>query len=156
MRHPVDEEQLQLALAWIHESPKSNSIRGAAERYGLSKTTIHRRLHGGRSAAEANEEKTVLFKDEEIALRDAVFGHSDRGFPIHIFMIRLWGNSVLASRLFKRPLHPNQDLLGVNWPARYIVRYPELERRWHKTVDRVRIKAATPESQVEFIKMVSH
>jgi hypothetical protein len=60
------EKQMQIALAGLRDGTYRN-IDHAVAALGVSRTTLHRRVKGGKSRKEAQEWRQVLTKQEEKA-----------------------------------------------------------------------------------------
>lgn len=141
------EQRIQQAIDWHSLDPK-NTVRQAALRYNLPNTTLQRRLKGGKSRIEASVANLLLSPAEEKTLADAVLSHADRDFPVRIRQLRSWANQILCAR------DPKASSIGIEWPSRFLRRYPDIQVRLRQTMDRVRVKAADPASIAAFFDLV--
>ena len=144
----VDAKSVEAALEWHRENPKKNTIRQAAVRYGLKRSTLHDRLHGRKSRAEVSQLKQKLYPAEEKLLVVAILAYFDLGFPVRVRQLKSWALCVLQLR------NPHTRILGKNWVSRFLKRHPEIGTRWRQTMDRVRVRAANPESINAFSQKV--
>lgn len=144
----VDATAVEAALRWHQEDPKKNSIRQAAIRYGLKRSTLHDRLHGRKSRAEVAELTQKLYPAEEKLLLTAILAYFDLGFPVRVRQLKSWALYILQLR------NPHARTLGKNWVSRFLKRHPEVGTRWRQTMDRVRVRAANPESIEAFSQKV--
>jgi hypothetical protein len=149
-----DEPQILKALDWFRSAPPNlkppRTLRDAARKFNVSKSTLARRNAGGKSRNEAREAQFLLLPSEERVLEEAVLGHADRGFPVRIWQLERWALAIVQSR------KPSITKLGCHWYKRFLERHPEVRLRWRQTMDRVRIKAADPASIEAFYELVCH
>ena len=76
------EETMRLAINAVH-SKEYASLRRTAEVYGVSRSTLSRRVLGlSKSRFEAHEEQQLLSMPEESAVVDACKSLAAMGFPI--------------------------------------------------------------------------
>src|ERR1700761_2100829 len=148
MRTKPFEDRIVRALAWCREDADRRSISAASQKFDIPKSTLLRRSRGGKTAREAKEPQLLLTPGEEQGLADAVLGHADRGFPVRIRELKRCAFSILHTR------NPNAKVLGRHWPDRFLARHPDIQVRWRQTMDRVRVKAADPESIQAFYELV--
>lgn len=144
------EAKLAEALRWRALDPNKNSFRQAAIKFGVPLTTLQRRHKGGKTRVEANVAAQLLLPAEERVLADAILAHADLGFPVRICQLRRWAFEILRARI------PKATAVGKKWHERFLLRYPDIRVRWRQTMDRVRVKAADPESITAFFTLVSH
>jgi hypothetical protein len=105
------ENQVQIALAGLQDGTYK-SIDQAVAALGVSKTTLHRRVKGGKSRSEAQEWRQNLTRQEEKALArwismSAATGNLVRHPFIREVAEKLRETRVTSSSDFIPPLGPN-------------------------------------------------
>ena len=131
MPAPPDEGRISDALTWYHQNPSERSIREAAERFGIKRSTLQNRANGTRKPRkEAHQDQQLLLPAEEEELANTVLAHADRGFPVRIPDIRRWDLEIA------RCCDLNITSVGEKWHERFLKRQPEIQMRWRQNMDR--------------------
>lgn len=107
------EQQVQIALAGLRDGTYM-IIDQAVTALGVSKTTLHRRMKGGKSCTEAQEWQGALTRQEEKALAKWISTSSATGNPVQHPFIRemaeeLRKTCVSSNSEFTPPFGPNLD-----------------------------------------------
>ena len=76
----------------------------------VSKSTLGRRVKGGRSIREFNATKQLLSTAEETVLVQFILESADREFPLNHDLIKLYVNAIIISRA-----GANADMCGTKW-----------------------------------------
>ena len=148
MTKELNEEKIVQALDWHFQNPKENTIRQAAIRFRVTRSTLQNRANGGKSRQEAHQDQQLLFPAEEEELTKAVLAHADRGFPVRIPDLERWALEIVQRR------DPNIKAIGEKWYERFFKRHPDIQTRWRQNMDRTRVAAADPESLAAFYNLV--
>ena len=101
------------------------SIRAASRSFEVKPSSLHRRIHGGQSAAAAARKRQKLHQPEEEVLRDYVLEQASKGSPLRPGKVRELGEAILQKSF------PDEQL-GKNWIYGFLHRYPELKDKLHK------------------------
>jgi Tc5 transposase DNA-binding domain len=141
------ERQVQIALAGLQDGTYM-TVDQAVAALGVSKTTLHRRLKGGKSRCEAQEWRQVLTRQEEKALVKWISMSSATGNPVRYPFIlemaeRLRESRVASASEFIPPLGPE-------WIKRFLRRHPHLKTKKSKAIETARIKEVTSEQVRNF------
>jgi hypothetical protein len=110
----------------------TRSYRALADHGKVSRSTLHRRAHGGRSIEEKGESQQYLNPPELKAVVEFLLQMSNLGQPVRIKYIP--SIAFLATRnrsIEDRPRKPP----GKNWPKALEKRHPELKARRVKALD---------------------
>src|SRR4051812_45740977 len=104
------EQQVQITLAGLRNGTYM-SIDQAVTALGVSKTTLHRRMKGGKSCSEAQEWQGVLTRQEEKVLAKwismlAAIGNPVRHSFIHEMAEELQKARIFSNSEFTPPLRP--------------------------------------------------
>lgn len=145
-----EESDIQLALEWHNLDPKKNTLRQAAKKFDVGRKKLINRRNGILPPHQAHSKQQVLFPAEEQVIAEWVLGLSDRGFPITIRALREHANAILEKRI-----GPDFQPIGTNWPSRFLSRFPEVDRKWRRSLDHIRAKAADPEVMSHYYSLVS-
>jgi hypothetical protein len=77
---------------------KPKSIRAIAEGHKVSCGTLNRRIHGGRSTVEANQERQKITPTQEWSLVQFMRESADQGFPLMHAQIEQHANAIRKPR----------------------------------------------------------
>ena len=149
VKFKVDELAIAAAINWHKEKPLVNTIRQAAIRFGVKRSTLQDRINGRKSRLEVSQENLLLYLSKEEELVKAILAHCDCGFPVRIPQLPSWALQILHRCL------PYAWRLGRCWANHFLRRHSQLYTRWHQNMDRVRIAAASQESLTAFYDLVS-
>lgn len=145
-----EESDIQLALEWHNSDPQKNTLRQAAKKFDVGRKKLINRRNGILPPRQAHNKQQVLFPAEEQVIADWALGLSDRGFPVTIRALREHANAILENRV-----GPDFQPIGANWASRFLSRFPEVDRKWRRTLDHIRAKAADPEVISHYYELVS-
>jgi Tc5 transposase DNA-binding domain len=122
----------------------------------LSKSTLLRRIDGGRSIREFNAEKQWLSGAEEKIVSDYGVELAIRGFPFnhrrlkeHVDKIAHAHYGAEGTRTGTKQNFPGEGV-GKNWTSRFIERHPELKAYWSHGLDHSRARAVNPTTKAAF------
>jgi transposase-like protein len=117
------EAGIQEALGAWQTNPE-RSIADIAREFGVSLWALRRRLYGVPSKIEGGGQNKKLTPDGEQAIIQHIELLEDFGIALRPKFFRSIANSILRTNhidSFTSPL-----TVGINWPANFIKRYPEL------------------------------
>jgi Tc5 transposase DNA-binding domain len=140
------ESKLELALAGLADGTYT-SIDHAVSVLRVPKTTLFRRVHGGKTRNEAAEWRQLLTKHEEKALAQwistsTVSGHPVRHSVIHNTENLRWKRVSQHSR-FVPPIAPT-------WVPAFLRRHPHLKTKLSRAIEVARVTDVTAESVIHF------
>lgn len=126
------------------------SLRAIAKQFGVSRSTLSKRMRGQRSAAEFNASRQKLLPTEERVLADFVKESADRGFPLTHKHIDFYANALLHTRL-----GPDYEPVGEQWTNRFLERFhDELQMHWSRPLDMQRAQSLNPEAVAAWFDLV--
>jgi hypothetical protein len=141
------EIRIKLAIEAVRNKPSPLSIRCAAAKYGIPRTTLQTRLQGVRSRSESQAEKQTLTPDEEKEIVRWIERLDDMAIPpraVHVYQM-------VAAILSKRPRGGTvpankkpKGMIGKQWLSRFLDRHPELASRFAGRIDNQRVVAGQP------------
>jgi hypothetical protein len=141
------ERQVQIALAGLQDGTYT-SIDQAVTALGVSKTTLHRRVKGGKSRSEAQEWRQNLTKQEEKALARWISTSAATGNPVRHPFIREVAEKLRETRIASSPVFIPP--LGPNWVQQFLGRHPHLKSKKSEGIETARIKEVTSEQVRHF------
>ena len=121
------------------------SVRAAAKRHAVSRSTLQRHLDGGQSIREAHMKQQNLSPRLEMELVRWVLTQTKLGFAPPHSRFRMY-----ALRISRASGGP--QTLGVHWVRRFLVRHPELKTIRSVRYDWKRANAACSTNIVEFFE----
>lgn len=141
-----NEKQIQEALDGLRKGQYS-SIRAAAKAHNVSKSTLSRRMNGGKSIAESREDQQNLSIAEEKALLRWVSQMTAAGHPVRHGYIREMAYHMLISR-HDDSANPSSlpPYIGDTWVQRFLHRNPQLVTIISCTIEAARLKETTKEA----------
>ncbi|KAF7372315.1 hypothetical protein MVEN_00091700 [Mycena venus] len=143
--HEYEREQVKPA-----EFGKAKSIKAIAESHKVPYATLHRRIHGGRSIGEANQEKQKLTVVQEWSLVQFILEAAERGFPLSHAQIVQYANAVRQATL-----EADCEGVGVKWVFAFLDRHHhELRPFWSKALDTQRTRSLNPEAVKSWVALV--
>ena len=124
------------------------SIDHAVKALGVSRTTLRRRLKGGKTRKEAREPTQLLTVQEEKALADWITNATASGNPVTHSYIKEVAEGIRRSRVnvvdkFLRPI-------GSTWLHAFFRRHPHLKTKLSKAIEMARVKDVTKEQILNF------
>lgn len=131
----------------------------AAKRFGASKSTIYRRLSGGKTRAEAREEQQLLSKQEEKALIVWITMLAATGNPVGHGMVREMAEEIREQRV--ESINEEDCVLvdyppiGDDWVSRFLGRYPFMATKLSRAIEAARIKDVSSELILEFFDVLT-
>ncbi len=114
------------------------NIHEAALTYNVPYSTLRHRIAGRVSRVDIRANNFKLTSTEEEALIEWITSMDDRGFPPRISAVQNAARLLLQERV-----GPSASI-GVNWPSRFIHRYPTLRSRFNRTYDYQRAQCEDP------------
>jgi hypothetical protein len=124
-----DEAKVILALQAL-QTGQIKSVREAARVYNINRTILQQQRAGiqsQRNIKSPSMKHTIL---EEQALVNKVLNLNARGFPATYAQLRDIANLLLTTR--------DSREVGINWPATFVKRRPELKTRFSRKYDQRR------------------
>jgi hypothetical protein len=118
----------------MEEANGALSQQKAAAMYGVTYSTLNRRIHGTVSKAEASQARQRLSTGEEEALRDWITQLSSWGWPARIDQLRGMASELLRDK-------GDMADLGVHWTNSFLHRYPSLKTKFVSGLDKQRALA---------------
>jgi hypothetical protein len=131
----IDEKQL-----------KSN--RAAARLYNVNKDTLRNRRLGKPARQDCVPNSKLLTKLEERAIIEHALDVDSRGFQLNYDLLRGIADKLLADRGGRR--------VGVNWPATFVRRVPELKLRVNRRYDYQRALNEDPQVVKDWFRLVKN
>lgn len=118
----------------------------------LSKSTLGRRIHGGRSHHDAHEEQKWLSTEEINAVVDYAIACADRGFPLSHKRIKEHVDEIAHARWGDK--FPEEGV-GKQWTHRFISdNSDKLRAYWSHPLDKARARAVNPVTKEGFFKLL--
>ena len=147
------EASLQRALAAYQEALASNevlSVREAARRFDVPKSSLQERINGRRSKLESNAEKSWLDDTESQVIVDELIHSAAQGFPDTKHHLRRRVNAVIQDKLGDPSFH-----VGEKWVDRWLEKWGKwLSTYWSTSLDTVRARALNPEVIEDYFQKV--
>lgn len=123
-----EDERLELALTAV---AKGSEVRSASNTFGVSRSTMQRRLRGKRSRAEFCKSRQLLSEEEETSILRFVDQFTLLGFPPRLSTIREKVMLLLKNRGV-------DHILGENWTGKFLNRHPEFKLKFPRHLDQDR------------------
>ena len=147
------EVQLQHALAAYQEALLSNevlSVREAARRFNVPKTTLQERINGRRCVLEFNSEKSWLDDAEsEVIVKDLIHS-AQQGFPDTKRHLRGRVNAVIQDKLGDPSFH-----VGENWVDCWLEKWGKwISTYWSTSLDTVHARGLNPHVVQDYFEKV--
>jgi hypothetical protein len=137
------EELLQHALVAYQEALASNevlSVREAAQRFNVPKTSLQERINGRRPITESNAERSWLDDTESEVIVGELIHSAAQGFPDTKNHLRRRVNAVIQDKLGDPSFH-----VGEKWVDRWLEKWGKyLSTYWSTSLDAVRARALNP------------
>ena len=147
------EASLQQALAAYQEALTSNevlSVREAARRFNVPKTSLQERINGRRSVLEFSAERSWLDDTESKVIVDELIHSAAQGFPDTKRHLRRRVNAVIQDKLGDPSFR-----VGDNWVDRWLEKWGKsLSTYWSTSLDAIRARALNPEVINDYFQKV--
>ena len=133
----------------IQSCSKKNGLSAtrAAVKFGVSKSTLLRRLRGGKTRSVSHQHQQLLTAAEEKALCNWISRLNDRGFPPRVANVPEFAAWILKQRKRGPPIPA--VLPGRSWARRFFLRHPELLRKWSRRISKERADNAEDNALLE-------
>lgn len=135
-------------LLAIQDVESGISVRKAAQRWGIPRSTLHDRLTGTVTRNEANEHNQRLSKKQEAALVGWILSQGDLGFAPSHHQVREFAARIVKAGGDDQPL-------GKAWMEGFLRRNPEVKTVRGKTLDSCRLNGATTKIVKEFFSLLT-
>jgi hypothetical protein len=109
------------------EQGQIGSNRAAAASYDVNKDTLRNRRAGKPARQDCIPNSKILTELEESVIIKYALDVDSRGFQLNYDLLRSIADKLLADRGGRR--------VGVNWPAKFVKRVPELKLRVNRRYD---------------------
>ena len=139
------EESIQLALGAVQAGVSKHQ---AAKTYGIPRSTLQHRVHGGVTRKQANSDQQALSKEQEDHLVTWATVQAKLGLPPTYLQIRQAAQRILQAAGSKKTL-------GKNWITEFIRRNPSIKSVKGKHIEKARLEAVTPDKVKEFFEVLS-
>ena len=147
------ETQVKNALNQIKRK-KGKTAYQAAKDTGASKSTLYRRLSGGKSRTEAHESQRLLHDSEEKALVVWITMMASTGNPVSQAFVREMAEDIRKQRLIgindESMTLVEYPPIGQSWVKRFLKRYPFLQTTLSRSIEASRIKEVSSELVSQF------
>jgi helix-turn-helix, Psq domain/Tc5 transposase DNA-binding domain len=145
MSYP-SEDALQRA---IDATLSGTSVLKASQMYGVSRTTLQRRLQGKqpKKSAQANRQRLSPWQEERLV--DWILAQGALGLPPTHAQIRLFAQRIIN-------LAGNPQPLGKHWMEGFLARNPAVKTIRGKAMDNKRVNGATTENIQAFFQRLDH
>lgn len=120
------EGSILLAISAFH-SGQCASLSAAAKAYNVSKTTLHRRIHGHPARGDYIPRNTKLSQIEEEVLVNDILKLDAQGLSPSIGLVKDMADTICKAR--------NSPPVGVNWTTTFVKRTPALSTRLGRTYE---------------------
>lgn len=140
------EKAIQKAIAGVKDRTYRNADHAAKE-LGVSKTTLHRRLKGGKSRVEGKENQQRLTPQEEKALAAWISASTRSGNPVQHDFIREMAEHLIKQRVGDDQIVPQ---LGSSWVPSFLRRHRHLKTTMTRAIESSRVKDVTKEQILHF------
>jgi hypothetical protein len=142
-----DEAKVIMAKSAI-EQDQFTSNRGAAKHYKVNKDTLRNRRTGKPARQDCVPNLKVLTELEEKVLIKHALDVDSRSFQLNYDLLRDIADKFLADRGSRR--------VGVNWPATFVRRVPELKSRVNRRYDYQRALNEDPQVIKNWFRLVAN
>ncbi|OAQ58123.1 transposase [Pochonia chlamydosporia 170] len=130
------ENDLQNAISAV---TGGQSVRKAAQLWGIPRATLHDRIQGAQTRLDAYERYQRLSRKDEESLVQWVLKQASLNVPISHQQLRSFVIHILAQGGDHKPL-------GKNWMKGFLQRHPEISTRKGKRMDSCRINGASADT----------
>jgi hypothetical protein len=144
---PSDEANIILAMSAI-DTEQLTSNRAAAAHYRVNKDTLRNRRAGKPARQDCAPNSKVLTELEERVIIEHALDVDERGFQLNYDLLRGVADKLLSNRGARR--------VGVNWPARFVRRVPELRLRVNRRYDYQRALNEDPHIVKDWFRLIAN
>ena len=142
------EARMQMAItAW--KEKKVQSKLKAAQIYGVSESSLRKRLNGIKPRTETRANGHKLTEYEEEVLVKSLLDADKQGFSIRSEFLR-----GMAQILLRERTQDPTAILGINWAYSFTKRRPELRTRYNRRITYQRAKQEDPKVLKEWFEIV--
>lgn len=141
------EANVILAMSAIDEK-QLTSNRAAAKHYNVNKDTLRNRRLGKPARQDCIPNSKLLTELEERVIVEHALDVDSRGFQLNYDLLRGVADKLLADRGGRR--------VGVNWPATFVRRVPELKLRVNRRYDYQRALNEDPQVVKDWFRLVTN
>jgi len=124
------------------------SNRAAAKHYNVNKNTLLNRRAGMTARQDCVPNSKILTELEERTIIEHALDVDSRGFQLNYDLLRGLADKLLADRGSRR--------VGVNWPAKFVKRVPELRTRVNRRYDYKRALSEDPHVIKDWFRLVAN
>jgi hypothetical protein len=125
------EGRIELALQ-AYKDGQFRSLRRAADAFNIPQRSLTRRYNGTLARADCQPNCQKLTATEEQTIVRYILDLDSRGFAPRLCEVADMADKLLAAR--------GRELVGKNWPKRFILRTNELKMAFNRAKDRQRIQ----------------
>ena len=138
---------MEIALEGLRDRTYT-SIDHTVKALGVARTTLRRRVNGGKTRKEVREPTQLLTQQEEKALADWITSATAAEHPITHRYIKEIAHRIRESRADIQPeyLHP----IGKNWMGALLQCHFHLKTKLARMIEAARIKEVTREQVINF------
>ncbi|KAJ5887467.1 hypothetical protein N7495_007508 [Penicillium taxi] len=140
-----NEHQISLAISDL-KSGQISSVKAAAIAYGVSRSTLTRRMNGSLSRRDAHSNQQRLSPGQEEFLVKWILERDSQGFPPSHACAREMAARILRSNGDNEPL-------GKAWLPKFIQRNPRVNSCIGRRIDVSRIHGTQPAAIQEFYEL---
>ena len=115
---------------------------------GISKSTLLRRINGGKSRAEARQAQQLLSKAQEKALAEWISQLTATGHPARHEFIREMAEEIRKQRDDSIDARTTNLPISREWVPQFLNRHPHLKTRLIRSIEAARIKDVTKDAVI--------
>jgi hypothetical protein len=130
------------------EQGQIESNRAAAALYNINDNTLRNRRRGKPARQDCVANSKILTELEERVIIEHALNVDERGFQLNYDLLRGLADKLLTDRGARR--------VGVNWPARFVARVPELKTRVNRRYDYKRALNKDPQVIKDWFRLVAN
>jgi hypothetical protein len=142
----LQEGRIELAIQAI-KLRQFKSLQLAADTYNVPRLTLQRRYNGTLARTNCQPNCQKLTATEEQTIVRYILNLNLRGFAPRLCEVADIADKLLAER--------GEELVGKNWPERFVTRTDELKMAFNRAKDRQRILQEDPEIISEWFVLVT-
>jgi hypothetical protein len=151
------EIRIKLVIQAFNNKPPRLSIRCAAARYGIARTTLQTRLKEVRSRSAGQAEKQILTPDEEQDIERCIEISDDMAIPRRAIDVYQMVAAIVAKRPRGQTVPANKSpkgIIGKQWLSQFLDRHPELACRFAGRIDNQRLVADLPAGMKSYRSLI--
>jgi hypothetical protein len=131
----------------------------AAKATGVSKSTVYRRLSGGKNRAEARESQQILHNHEEKSLIAWITMMAATGNPVNHAYVREMAEEIRSQCVSgindEFSTFVSYPPIGQDWVNRFLKRYPFMKTALSHSIEAARLKEVSSELVSEFFDVLT-